>query len=187
MSLRKFIGLFQIAALDLVTGLFIAHVLYLFSGNPTPLWAYVLGAIMAVIPDLDILPFVFRQQPPDLTHRNTVIHQPLLFIVLPTLILFFFSSSVALLWALPLIFHYLHDTFGTSMGLQWLYPFSRLKFAFFDLDNRRQRRFFVAHPENFSGMTLDEALEKKFYRPTLTSVLEPILCVILLAVIALTW
>lgn len=178
--IRKLIGLFQFGFLDLTVGLFVAHILN------APLWAYPLGAIIAVLPDFDILLALSRNKQLDLAHRNTVFHQPLLFAFIPAIILFFFSPFLALFWLLPLLWHYLHDTVGESMGVQWLYPFSQKKFAFFDYDKTGKRHFFIAHPPTYPGLTLDQAMAKKFFRITPTSVFEAIMPIILLAIILFT-
>lgn len=188
MTVRKFIGLFQIGFLDLVAGAFIAHLLHLtFYGIHAPLGIYVLGAVMGVLPDFDLLLTIFRKRELDLQHRNTVFHQPLLSAAIPGVILAFISPFWALLWALPLLWHYLHDTIGESMGVQWLYPFSRLKFATYDFDKSGHRRLLITHPESYPGMTLDKAMIKKFYHLTPTSVVESVLPIILLIIIALTY
>lgn len=188
MSLRKFIGLFQFGFLDLVTGAFIAHLLHLaFYDIHPPLGMYILGAILGVLPDFDLLLTVFRRRELDLKHRNTIFHQPLLLAAIPGIIFTFISPFWALLWALPLLWHYLHDTIGESMGVQWLYPFSQSKFAFFDYDETGKRYFFIAHPLDYPGMTLDEAMAQKFYPLTPTSVVETILPSILLGIIIFTW
>lgn len=49
-----------------------------------------------------------------------------------------------------------------------------------------RRRFLVTHPVDYPGMTLDEAMAKKFFRITPTSVFEAIAPIILLTIIALT-
>ncbi len=188
MTLRKFVGLFQFGVLDLVTGAFIAHLLHsVFYGGRAPLWMYAFGAAVAVLPDFDILLALSRKKELDLKHRDTLFHQPLLAAATPGIILAFISPFWALLWLLPLIWHYLHDTVGESMGVQWLYPLSNLKFAVYDVDKKGRRVLFAAHAVDYPGMTLDEALEKKFYRLTLTSIIEAILPLILLMIIALTW
>lgn len=169
-------------------GAFIAHMLYLtFYSQHAPLGIYLTGAIIGALPDLDLLKPLQSKATLDLTHRNTIFHQPILLLSIPAILLILISPFWALLWALPLLWHYLHDTFGESMGVQWLFPFSRKKYSFYDVDETGKRQFFVARPEGFPGMTLDEALQKKFYRLTPTSIIEAILPLIFLLVIALTW
>lgn len=188
MMIRKFIGLFQIGFLDLVAGVFIAHVLHKVSGEgPTPLLIYLLGALITALPDLDILVTLSQKKILNLTHRNTIFHKPLLFMAIPTLLLSFVSSFWALLWALTLFFHYLHDTVGESSGIQWLSPFRPNKFALWDFNKAGQRKLLVIHPPHYRGFTLDQALAKKFYRLTPTSVVEAVLPLILLSIIGLTW
>lgn len=188
MTLRKFIGLFQIGFLDLVAGAFIAHILHKsFYTEPAPIVVYLVGAIIAALPDLDILVALSQKKILNLTHRNTIFHKPLLFMAIPALILAFIHPFWALLWALPLFFHYLHDTVGESSGIQWFSPFRLNKFALWDFNKAGQRKLLVVHPSNYRGFTLDEALEKKFYRLTPTSIIEAILPVILLIVIIVTW
>lgn len=188
MTLRKFIGLFQFGFLDLAMGAFIAHVLSLaLYGSHASLGIYIAGSLMAVLPDFDLLLTIFQKKELDLKHRGTIFHQPLFLALVPGVILTFISPFWALLWIFPLLWHYLHDTFGESMGVPWLYPFSSYKFAFFDFDKKRQWHFFIAHPPSYPGLTLDEAMVKKFYRLTPTSIIEIVLPFLLLTIIAFTW
>ncbi len=188
MTLRKFIGLFQVGFLDLVAGAFIAHILHLsFYSSPPPLFIYLLGAIVAALPDIDILITLSQKKTLNLTHRNTIFHQPMVFMAVPAFILIFIHTFWALFWALPLLFHYLHDTIGESSGIQWFSPFKPSKFALWDFNQAGQRKLLVTHPPHYRGFTLDKALEKKFYRLTPTSIIEATLPLILLGIIIFTW
>lgn len=188
MSFRKLIGLFQLGFLDLTTGAFIVHILHIvWFGHHAPLATYGVGAALAVLPDLDILLALLKKGPLDLSHRHTLFHQPLFLLVIPTLLLAFLAPFWGWLWALPLFWHYLHDTIGTSGGIQWLYPVSRKKFALWDFDKTGRRELLVSHSEHYTGMTLDKSLKKVFYHPTPTSIIEAVFPIILLIILALSW
>lgn len=188
MTLRKFVGLFQIGFLDLAAGAFIAHVLHqFFYSQPAPILILVAGSVLAVLPDIDLFQSLKDRKTPDLTHRNTLFHSPLLLLVIPTIILSFVSVFWAFLWALAILFHYLHDTLDNSGGIAWLSPFSSTKFSIAFRSRRGRRQLLVRRSSRDPGLTLDEAMAKKFYRPTPTSLFEAILPIILLITIILTW
>lgn len=184
MSLRKFIGLFQVGFLDLATGAFIADALSkTFHAQSASLLLLALGAALAVLPDIDLFDSLGRRKPLDLTHRNTVFHSPLILLVLPAIVLSFFSSFWTLVWALPILFHYLHDTIDNFGGIAWFSPFSKTKFAV----SLFGKKLLIRRAPRDPGLTLDQALEKKYYRLTLTSLFEAIVPTILLVIIALTY
>lgn len=188
MTLQKFIGLFQIGFLDLAGGALIAHVLYqFFYSQPTPILILAAGSVLAVLPDIDLLQSFKDRKIPDLTHRNTLFHSPLLLLVIPAILLSFVSMFWAFLWALAILFHYLHDTLDNSGGIAWLFPLSSTKFSIASRNKRGRRHLLARRSSLDPGLTLDQALEKKYYHLTPTSIIEAILPLILLGIIVLTW
>lgn len=115
------------AFMDFGVGCLIAELSFL-SFNVTIPWQYIfIGGLLALIPDLDLVPSVLSGKSASFDHRQTLFHRP--FVVLPL------TVCVALLlggvvWALVtllcVLWHYLHDTnfVDTSYGIAWLWPFS---------------------------------------------------------------
>jgi hypothetical protein len=91
-------------------------------------WPYALiGGLLALIPDLDLVPSVIMGRSARFDHRQTPFHRPLLVLPIVTLLGFLFGGIA---WAsiafLCVLWHYLHDTnfVDTSYGIAWLWPFS---------------------------------------------------------------
>lgn len=177
-------GLFQIGFLDLATGAFVAHVLSkVFYGESSSLLFLALGAAISVLPDIDLVSSVMKREAPDLTHRNTIFHSPLVLLLFPTLLFSLYSPFSAFFWALPILLHYLHDTLDDSGGIAWLSPFSQTKFGI----SLFGKKFLTRRSPHDPGLTLDQTLTKKYYRLTPTTIIEAVLPIILLTIIFLTW
>lgn len=84
-------------------------------------WALVIGAMLALLPDLDIVPAILRGRVVD-DHRGTWWHAPLVVVPLAALLALILGGAY---WAVVAIacvlWHYLHDT---PDGVRWLRPFS---------------------------------------------------------------
>ena len=95
---------------------------------PFFLWASIL---FSLLPDLDFLPN-FRKGFTAKGHEHrSLLHYPLFFIPIGSIILLFLDSRLALLFAINTFLHFLHDSIGIGWGVQWLYPFSKNYYAFF--------------------------------------------------------
>jgi hypothetical protein len=89
------------------------------------------GVFFSLLPDLDFLlnwkkGFTAKGH----EHRN-LLHYPLLFISLGSIILLFFDYRWAILFAVTTFFHFVHDSIGIGWGVRWPYPFSKNYYAFF--------------------------------------------------------
>ncbi len=62
-------------------------------------------------------------------HRN-LLHYPLLVLPIGFLGIYFFSTTLALLFAVMVFLHFLHDSTLYGRGIKWLYPFSKNSYAF---------------------------------------------------------
>ena len=132
------------ASLDLAVGsLVVAVLLKIFSvwgySIVAPWYYYVIGALAALSPDLDIFTSynvmsgdVYQKK----HHHEKIPHYPLL--VLPTvaligglLIFLCNGASILIFWSIVveicLMWHYLHDSKWTGgHGINWLYPFRKV-------------------------------------------------------------
>lgn len=133
-----YIGHFLAACMDFAMGILIVSILGSIFSVEIPLWVYVLGAFLAVLPDMDIILDVLKGS--DLQgwdHHLTIMHRPT--VILPTVAVigaflgFFLGSPLfySLVFILCVFWHYLHDTKGFGGGgIAWLWPVSRMYWGF---------------------------------------------------------
>jgi hypothetical protein len=99
----------------------------------TTLWIF-LGVLFALGPDVDAIVNLIQYGGAGREyHHRDLLHLPLIFIPLGTAICFIFSPSLALLFALCSLSHFVHDSIGIGWGVQWLSPFITDHFSFFYL------------------------------------------------------
>ena len=99
---------------------------------PLSWWFVLLGIGFAIIVDLDFLVYQIRAGDPKMAYQHReLLHYPLLYIPLGTLMLWFFSVPYAMLFIFSSLFHFLHDSIGIGWGVQWLYPFNTDHYNFF--------------------------------------------------------
>ncbi len=117
--------------LDIGVGILASIFLSRFIGiTLTPLFLGA-GIVFALLPDADSL-FAIKKTATAKGHEHrSVLHSPLLFIPIGTVILLFFNYQLAALFAITTFLHFLHDSIGIGWGVRWLYPFSRNHYSFF--------------------------------------------------------
>lgn len=92
------------------------------------------GAFFSVLPDVDIaLELLKRGKVGGKEHglHREYTHYPILYVPLCLFTLIFFGSFWAVLLALCLFFHTLHDSVWMGWGLKLLWPFSNRNYKFF--------------------------------------------------------
>jgi hypothetical protein len=91
------------------------------------------GVAASLLPDLDTL-FHLKSGKEVGSHKGhdhrDLWHYPLIYIPLGAILISFFSSHYAFLFAVASLVHFLHDSVGIGWGVQWLYPFSTRHFSF---------------------------------------------------------
>ncbi len=171
-KLRMLFGNALAGFLDLCMGACIAAVVLSWSGVHQQLWHLVLGALLGVLPDFDMVPTVLRGREATGNHRVSIMHRPLLLIPGASLMAFFLGGPVwALIAFLSVTWHFVHDTPPFSIGgISWLWPF----------DYRYWSLWGPVEPHG-GGMTHYEWLKKFWLRPSAVSVAE--VCAGLIAII----
>jgi hypothetical protein len=129
------------------------------------------GIIAALLPDTDIVPFILLRKPITFDHHQTLWHRPLLLIPVSVAMSFVTLGTVgATIVGCALIWHYLHDTdwiYPPTRGIAWLWPFSTKFISWYGTYQQPQR---INH---------DDHLERRWIAPSLTSVSEVLLGLIL--------
>jgi hypothetical protein len=86
-----------------------------------------LSIAFSLLPDIDMfveLPLrILKKIRPEQVHQ-VYTHFPLMYLPLGVIILFI-SLPIGLLFFVNITLHFLHDSFGTSWGIAWLYPLKR--------------------------------------------------------------
>ena len=164
--MRKFTlyaGNLMAAVMDAGIGMLITSVTSLYFGITLTMPALMLGAFLALLPDLDLVPSVLRHATITFDHRQTLLHRPLLLLPVVTLFSFWLGGT---LWAIIaftcVLWHFLHDTnfVDDTYGVAWLWPFSN---QFWSV------RGFFEPPVPLSH---EEWLKKHWLRPTDVSLRE---------------
>ena len=115
------------AVMDAGIGMLIAALISTAAGVTLPWYGLMLGAMFALLPDLDLVPSVLWRGVLTFDHRQTLFHRPLLFIPLVTAVTYLMGGSV---WAsiafTAVLWHFLHDTnfLDDTYGVAWFWPFS---------------------------------------------------------------
>lgn len=156
-------GDFLAGFLDLCMGALIASATLSALGvEPLP-WHLALGAILAVLPDFDIIVPILTDQKGIESHHTTLMHRPLFLILLAALVAYALGGSAwALVAFLCVAWHFVHDTPPLSPGgIAWLWPF----------DTRFVSVFGTEEPRT-EALTHDEWISQYWLRPTVRSVSE---------------
>ncbi len=112
-------------SLDLCMGTLIAAAAFSALGLEPQLWHLVAGAVLAVLPDFDILGPILLSREVKGNHHTTLLHRPLL--IIPTVSPAAYAlggQAWGLVALLCVAWHYLHDTPPLSQGgIAWLWPY----------------------------------------------------------------
>jgi|GEM_PF-6200054 len=112
--------------LDIGVGILLAlGVAEYFDIEATPLFI-ILGIAAALLPDIDIItaPLLGKW------YHRTHTHFPLTYIPLVVLAFVLLPIPFAVLFALGILAHFIHDTLGLGDGIRWFWPFSQRRFLF---------------------------------------------------------
>ncbi len=117
--------------LDIGVGILLSIITSKLFGLPLTVAFVVAGIIFALLMDIDYILHLFTGGSSKNAHRHRdLLHYPLIYIPLGTLVISLFSNSYASLFALCSFAHFLHDSIGIGWGVQWLYPFKKDHYSF---------------------------------------------------------
>jgi len=118
--------------LDIGVGIILSIIISRCFHQPLTLLFVIFGALFALAPDIDFIFHVHQgRSAKKFGHKHRdLLHYPILFILLGFLILLPFGLSYALLFAIAVLLHFIHDSIGIGWGIQWLYPFKTDYYAF---------------------------------------------------------
>jgi membrane-bound metal-dependent hydrolase YbcI (DUF457 family) len=104
------------------------------------------GIVFTLLPDIDFLISPGKSIGRKGHEHRSILHYPLLFIPIGTIILFFFNYELAILFAVTTLLHFMHDSIGIGWGIPWLYPFSRNHYAFLYQYDSPQKFIYIWTP-----------------------------------------
>lgn len=172
------------ATLDWVMGVFIVWALGQLWPHELAWYHYALGALLGIAPDFDLLhQLLFLKKGEGLTdHHDWLTHRPAFMLPLAAGLGYLLGGEFwAVVAALPIFAHYLHDTRGLGGGgIGWLWPFSKMHYGL-----SLKKGILVTHPSEAKALWPDhnQWLEKEYLRPSRRSERELSISAFLLAVV----
>ncbi len=150
-------------SLDFCMGALIAAATLSTLGMQPALWHLVVGGILALLPDFDILGPILLGHEVEGNHHVTLLHRPVLVIPAAALAGYLLGGHAwALVAFLCVSWHYLHDTPPLGMGgIAWLWP----------LDSRYWSPWGPQEPHT-AGMSHYEWLKKYWFTLSPTFCME---------------
>jgi len=113
--------------LDVGVGILLSIIVAHFSGVELSVPFVLFGVGSALLPDIDILPFLWRTA---YDHRS-VLHAPSIYVPLALVVYMLLGPVFAILFILAVLAHLVHDTFGLGWGIRWAWPLSNRRFLLF--------------------------------------------------------
>lgn len=116
---------------DIANGIFATFIAGLITGVD-PTWHFIVGVLLAMLPDLDAIPELFKRgsvsasqdHPHD--HREAL-HYPILFLVVGV-VLINFLSFWGWLFLIATMLHFVNDFYGTGWGVPVLWPLTNRRY-----------------------------------------------------------
>jgi hypothetical protein len=114
-------------SMDLAVGVLIATIISSAMSVPVVWWHLLVGAVLAILPDFDIIFQIVTFGHVNSAHHRSPLHRPVLLLPLITIVGWLaggewlaYTAFICVLW------HYVHDTKGFGGGgIAWAWPFSK--------------------------------------------------------------
>jgi hypothetical protein len=142
--------------MDFAIGAWIATALTLFIPTQLQWWYLLVGGILALLPDFDIILPILRESNKISGHHTTILHRPLFMILLATLVFWFIGGWYwGILAFVCVLWHFVHDIQG---GIAWGWPVNK--------------RLLYPFKKNVEHISHREWIEKFWLKPSALSVRE---------------
>ena len=130
---------------DIANGIFAVALASWLTNTEVLWWYFLIGIPLAMLPDLDALPELYRrgkvassaEHPED--HRDGL-HFPIVFILVG-LMIYYFTPFWGTLFLLATLLHFVNDVYGTGWGVALLWPLTNTKFKFMSRRVNRLKSF----------------------------------------------
>lgn len=134
---------------DFANGIFATLIASYVSGESVAWWHFVIGALLAMSPDLDAIPELLRRgrvaaSPEHPTDHRSGLHYPILFVVAGAAAAYLAPFWGTLVLAATLL-HFVNDLYGTGWGIELLWPLSTRRFKFFSRRANQLKSMLVAN------------------------------------------
>ncbi len=92
------------------------------------------GVISALLPDIDLVVFLFPTLKNIFGKHRGLTHYPIIYIPIVILLFIFIGRVYTLILALGIFLHLAHDSLWIGSGIQWRWPFSKKSYKFFNIE-----------------------------------------------------
>ena len=101
--------------------------------------------IAALLPDMDMFWYWLRKKTSTsvLDNHRSFTHYPIIYLPVTILIYLYFGTHIATVFALLILYHFVHDTFFIGWGVKWVWPFTERAFKIFPDQNGKVTSRFV--------------------------------------------
>jgi membrane-bound metal-dependent hydrolase YbcI (DUF457 family) len=148
--------------LDFAIGILISIVFHSYTGLKI---SYLLfySLLFAVLPDLDFVIYkTLKIEPHRVYKHRNLFHYLLIYLPLGFAIIYLFNQTIAYLFVLASLFHFMHDSIAYGRGVRWLFPFSKNAYAFIYMYSRTKKgglwqKMFVFNKDNLNQFDCEHA------------------------------
>lgn len=132
-------------------------------GVPLEFWQVAAGALLALLPDVDLIwPILSGNHKAETAHHTSLMHRPIVLLPVATATAWYLGGWF---WAtvtfICVFYHFLHDTKNfCDSGLEWFWPFSEKEWYFFGSEKPLPK------------LGVQEWIEDRWLRPSSRSVGE---------------
>lgn len=170
--------------LDIAIGILLGSY---FGGESFNYGLIILGVLFCLLPDIDIFSFAYQKyiKKTNIINHRSWTHYPVAYLPLYLIILFIemglnLSHTISLMFALSILWHFLHDTLFIGWGVMWGWPFSKRKYKIFtEKDGKITTRFLLSWlPEEeekiikWSGGSVDGWIRHYYFKLNIITILE---------------
>ncbi|HVY72624.1 MAG TPA: metal-dependent hydrolase [Candidatus Paceibacterota bacterium] len=166
----------------ILIALFVAHLFHIHAD----VFLIVLGIIFALLPDIDMLWYLFGNPSNKYDHRLYT-HYPFFWLPIVLFAYIIFGHVIGTLLFACILMHLVHDTIGLGWGITWLGPFSKRRIRFLSPTGSKTGgweffRTWIERQEE-SEYTQDDAqwIRKYYLRPHIIGLTEYVVFLIGLA------
>jgi hypothetical protein len=119
---------------DISAGIIITYLFSYLFGLEFSFGIILFSILCCMLPDIDMLLelplIILKKIRPNKIHQAYT-HFPLLYVIFIPPVYFYGGLEFSLIFVMGILWHFIHDSFGTSWGIAWLYPFKGNYYKFF--------------------------------------------------------
>jgi hypothetical protein len=171
--------------LDIAIGILLGT--YFNGGESINYLLIIMAVLFCLLPDIDIFYFLYQKyikKTGIIDHRSwthyPIVYLPIYFLIMSLELFFTTSHTISSIFALAIVWHFVHDTLFIGWGVMWGFPFSKRKYKIFpDRNGKVTSKVLLSWlPEEeadiikWSGGSLDGWLRHYYFKFNIVSALE---------------